>query len=86
MKRYIKCSKNIYDIKFEYRIEYPSDPNGEFGTRIGDIEEIIRWDKYFYDINEQHHSRVYVPSELKNAFYGRVGMRVYTDDDLNVLE
>ena len=86
MKQYIKSNKNIDDIKFEYRICYPSDPYGDFGVRTGYIEDIIQWDKYLYDIDEQHNSRVYVPTqELKNAMYGRVGMRIYVDDDLLVL-
>lgn len=86
MKRYIKSSKDVDDLKFEYRILYPSDPRGEFGVRIGTIDELIRWDKYLYDIDEQHNSSVYVPSqEIKDAMYGRVGMWTYVDDSLKVL-
>lgn len=78
MKIYVKASISD-DIKFEYRIKYPSGTVVEEGT----IEDIIRWDKYIYSIDEQHNSHVDVPTkEIADALSGIVGMYVHVDDSL----
>lgn len=82
MKIYVNASFSE-DIKFEYRLRYPSGTITETGT----IDDIIRWDKYVYDIDEQHNSAVYVPTqEIVDAIDGIVGMRKYVDDSLRILE